>query len=47
MGRYEHVAAAFVDRGAAVYGPDHLGHGEKNAEGAGIEPAQDSALSTA
>jgi alpha-beta hydrolase superfamily lysophospholipase len=28
MGRYEHVAAAFADRGAAVYGPDHLGHGE-------------------
>jgi alpha-beta hydrolase superfamily lysophospholipase len=28
IGRYEHVAAAFVGRGAVVYGPDHLGHGE-------------------
>jgi alpha-beta hydrolase superfamily lysophospholipase len=28
IGRYEHVAAALVGRGAAVYGPDHLGHGE-------------------
>src|SRR3954471_1839880 len=28
MGRYQHVAAALVERGAAVYGPDHLGHGE-------------------
>ena len=31
-GRYEHVAAALVDRGAAVYGPDHLGHGESAGE---------------
>jgi alpha-beta hydrolase superfamily lysophospholipase len=27
MGRYEHVAALLVERGAVVYGPDHLGHG--------------------
>jgi alpha-beta hydrolase superfamily lysophospholipase len=32
MGRYEHVAAALVDRGAAIYGPDHLGHGESDGE---------------
>src|SRR3954449_1240938 len=32
IGRYEHVAAALVDRGAAVYGPDHLGHGESAGE---------------
>ncbi len=31
IGRYEHVAAAFVERGAVVYGPDHLGHGESGA----------------
>jgi alpha-beta hydrolase superfamily lysophospholipase len=28
IGRYEHVAAAFAERGAVVYGPDHVGHGE-------------------
>jgi alpha-beta hydrolase superfamily lysophospholipase len=32
IGRYEHVAAALVERGAAVYGPDHLGHGESEGE---------------
>jgi len=32
MGRYQHVAADLVDRGAAVYGPDHLGHGESAGE---------------
>src|SRR5215207_4147287 len=32
IGRYEHVAAAFADRGAVVYGPDHLGHGESAGE---------------
>jgi alpha-beta hydrolase superfamily lysophospholipase len=26
-GRYGHVAAALVDRGASVWSPDHLGHG--------------------
>ena len=25
--RYDHVARALRARGAAVYGPDHLGHG--------------------
>ncbi|MEA2453983.1 MAG: hypothetical protein QOI45_245 [Thermoleophilaceae bacterium] len=32
IGRYEHVAAALVDRGAVVYGADHLGHGESEGE---------------
>jgi alpha-beta hydrolase superfamily lysophospholipase len=32
IGRYEHVAQALVARGAAVYGPDHLGHGESAGE---------------
>jgi alpha-beta hydrolase superfamily lysophospholipase len=32
IGRYEHVAATLVERGAAVYGPDHLGHGESGGE---------------
>jgi alpha-beta hydrolase superfamily lysophospholipase len=27
IGRYEHVGAALSERGAAVYGPDHMGHG--------------------
>jgi len=27
IGRYQHVAAALVRHGAAVVGPDHLGHG--------------------
>ena len=28
IGRYEHVADALVADGAAVYGPDHIGHGQ-------------------
>jgi alpha-beta hydrolase superfamily lysophospholipase len=32
IGRYEHVAGALVERGAAVYGADHLGHGESEGE---------------
>jgi alpha-beta hydrolase superfamily lysophospholipase len=32
IGRYEHVAATLVERGAVVYGPDHLGHGESESE---------------
>lgn len=27
IGRYEHVASVLVRHGAAVYGPDHAGHG--------------------
>ena len=32
IGRYEHVAGALAERGAAVYGPDHIGHGESAGE---------------
>jgi alpha-beta hydrolase superfamily lysophospholipase len=32
IGRYSHVAEALVQRGAAVYGPDHLGHGHSDGE---------------
>ena len=31
-GRYDHVAEALVDAGAAVYAGDHLGHGESEGE---------------
>ncbi len=37
IGRYEHVAAALVERGAIVYGPDHIGHGETDGERALVE----------
>lgn len=32
IGRYEHVAEALVAHGAAVYGPDHVGHGRSSGE---------------
>jgi alpha-beta hydrolase superfamily lysophospholipase len=32
IGRYDHVADALVRRGAAVYGPDHLGHGRSDGD---------------
>jgi alpha-beta hydrolase superfamily lysophospholipase len=32
LGRYDHVADVFVDRGAVVAGPDHVGHGRSGAE---------------
>ena len=32
VGRYQHVAEAFVDRGAVVAGPDHVGHGRSAGE---------------
>jgi alpha-beta hydrolase superfamily lysophospholipase len=32
IGRYEHVAAALVARGAVVYGVDHMGHGRSEGE---------------
>ncbi|MBG0826848.1 alpha/beta fold hydrolase [Planomonospora sp. ID67723] len=41
IGRYEHVAAALVRHGAAVYGPDHLGHGRSSGERALIEDFED------
>lgn len=32
IGRYEHVAGLLAARGAAVYGPDHVGHGRSAGE---------------
>ena len=32
IGRYEHVAAAFFERGAVVWGQDHMGHGRSDGE---------------
>ncbi|MGH8866982.1 MAG: lysophospholipase [Actinomycetes bacterium] len=32
MGRYVHVADTLVARGAEVFGPDHLGHGQSAGE---------------
>ncbi len=31
-GRYQHVADKLLDHGAAVYAPDHLGHGQSEGE---------------
>ena len=32
IGRYEYVAKKLIDHGAAVYGPDHQGHGKSEGE---------------
>jgi alpha-beta hydrolase superfamily lysophospholipase len=40
-GRYEHVAQALVEHGAAVYAPDHLSHGRSEGEMALIEDLED------
>jgi alpha-beta hydrolase superfamily lysophospholipase len=37
IGRYEHVAAALVERGSSVVGPDHVGHGASDGERALVE----------
>ncbi len=37
IGRYQHVAEALVRHGAAVYGPDHRGHGRTPGERVLIE----------
>jgi alpha-beta hydrolase superfamily lysophospholipase len=37
IGRYPHVARALVDRGAVVYGPDHLGHGQSDGDRALVD----------
>src|SRR5215210_4069913 len=37
IGRYEHVARALVERGSAVVGPDHFGHGRSGGEPALVE----------
>jgi alpha-beta hydrolase superfamily lysophospholipase len=40
-GRYQHVAERLVAEGAAVYSPDHLGHGLSEGERAMIETVED------
>ena len=37
IGRYDHVARALADRGSAVVGPDHVGHGRSDGEPAVVE----------
>ena len=32
IGRYDYVADALVGHGAAVFGPDHVGHGESEGD---------------
>lgn len=41
IGRYDHVAQALRQAGAAVAGPDHLGHGTSDGERAVIEDFED------
>ena len=41
IGRYEHVAQDLAAHGAAVYGLDHLGHGESDGERALVEDFAD------
>ncbi|NUS03373.1 MAG: alpha/beta hydrolase [Nonomuraea sp.] len=41
MGRYEHVADRLVRHGAAVYGIDHVGHGESEGDRALIVDFED------
>ena len=40
IGRYAHVAERLVADGAAVYGPDHLGHGHSDGERALINDGE-------
>ncbi|HEX8122788.1 MAG TPA: alpha/beta hydrolase [Solirubrobacteraceae bacterium] len=40
-GRYEHVAQRLVAEGAAVYAPDHLGHGKSEGERAHVDDGED------
>ncbi|MGW1894674.1 alpha/beta hydrolase [Streptomyces sp. NPDC002004] len=41
IGRYEHVADALVRGGAAVFGPDHAGHGKSQGERVLVEDFED------
>ncbi|WP_200307587.1 alpha/beta hydrolase [Streptomyces adelaidensis] len=41
IGRYEHVADTLVSHGAAVFGPDHMGHGRSAGERVLIEDFED------
>ena len=45
--RYDHVAQALVDAGAAVYAADHLGHGESDGERVSISDMEDLVADTA
>ncbi|HEX8084182.1 MAG TPA: alpha/beta hydrolase [Solirubrobacteraceae bacterium] len=40
-GRYEHVAQRLVAEGAAVYAPDHLGHGRSEGERVHVDDGED------
>ena len=40
-GRYEHVARRLVEEGAAVYAPDHLGHGKSEGERVEVSDGED------
>lgn len=40
-GRYDHLARALTDRGAAVYAPDHLGHGHSQGQRGQIDAVDD------
>lgn len=41
MGRYDYVAQRLVDHGAAVFGPDHQGHGKSEGERVAIKDYED------
>ncbi|MEV5516038.1 lysophospholipase [Streptomyces flaveolus] len=41
VGRYEEVAGVLTSHGAAVYGPDHIGHGASEGERVLIEDFED------
>jgi alpha-beta hydrolase superfamily lysophospholipase len=41
IGRYEHVADVLTAHGAAVFGPDHMGHGKSAGERVLIEDFED------
>ncbi|RJL32740.1 alpha/beta hydrolase [Bailinhaonella thermotolerans] len=41
IGRYEHVADALIKAGAAVFGPDHMGHGRSAGDRVLIEDFED------
>ncbi|BBC31277.1 hypothetical protein SGFS_025710 [Streptomyces graminofaciens] len=41
MGRYEHVADSLVEHGAAVFGPDHMGHGKSEGERVFVDDFED------
>jgi len=40
-GRYDHVGRALAEAGAAVYAPDHMGHGQSEGEPALVDDVDD------